>query len=153
MSFQAKPIGNSSRSCGTWPGQLVSFVNCHSVEDDGGRCVACLFGSCYTLRRMSGAQCVTIGWFLASCSDILLSCLFNFCPRANLPWSCLGFLVLCTLTKAFGCPNVPFSSSALQCGVTRDEHCSMQCDPCHALVVAVHRAMLELSDVENFEGM
>ena len=32
---------------------------------DGGRCVACWFGSCHTLRRMSGAWCVRVGWILA----------------------------------------------------------------------------------------
>ena len=64
-----------------------------------------------------------------------------------------GFPVLYTHTKAFNCPDVPFSSSALLCGVARDERDSMRYDPCHALMVMVHRAMLELSDVENFEGM
>ena len=61
--------------------------------------------------------------------------------------------MLYTHAKAFKCPNVPFSSSALSRGAARDEHGSKRYDPFHALMVVVHRAMLELSDVENFEGM
>jgi hypothetical protein len=58
------------RAAHDWASKLPSAIVV-LTKIDGRRRVACLSGYCHTLRRMSGAWFVRVGWIPASGSDVL----------------------------------------------------------------------------------